>query len=132
MPLSSLISFTLRLKGRGHFLSPKEINFLKNLLDNFSEEEIKKNLERCFESLPRGQRGKTSLIFCKKFFNKDTRVNFTKSNNWRVFTLEELLKEVPPNVKESIKKELREFFAGKKPNEEELKTVLKLLLRKYL
>ncbi len=133
MPLSDLISFSLKLKGRGHFLSPKELNFIKNLLSEFSEEEVKKLLEKCYKELiPPAERGKTPLTFCGKLLKKKTPSVYNRTENWQPKRVEEIYKRLPEEVREEVRNELRRFFKGKKPNPEEIKAVLRLILRRYL
>jgi hypothetical protein len=133
MPLSDLISFSLKLKGRGHFLSPKEIKFLKDLLAKFEEEEIKAILERCFkEVIPPDRREKTPLNFCSKLFRERETNVYNKRDNWKNTALREILKELSPPQRRAVLAELKRFFADRKPSKEELETVLKLILRKYL
>ncbi|NPB05432.1 MAG: hypothetical protein GXO08_03525 [Aquificae bacterium] len=136
MSLSSLYRFALRLKGRGHFLSPKEVSFLKSLLQRFSEEEVKKTLERCFsELIPPDEREKSSLLRCKKLFEKN-RKGGVYFNPRRVEgnSLEEVLRRLEPGARKKLLAELKERLraAGLEPTEENARAILRFLLRKYL
>jgi len=131
MSLSSLYKFVLKLKGRGHFLSPKEVQFLKHLLSEFSEEEIKKVLERCYKELiPPSERERSSLIRCKSLFKKSQPVYKTKAQ--KPSELKKVLLKLPAENRKKLMKELKEFFGNRKPSKEELEGVLKVFLRRYL
>ena len=131
MSLSSLYKFVLKLKGRGHFLSPKEVEFLKELLKEFSEEEIKEKLQKCFKELiPPTEREKSSVLRCSKLFKKTEKVYLTKAE--KPSALKDILQKLPFDKRERLKRELKEFFGNRKPTREELEGVLRILLRKYL
>jgi len=134
MSLSDLISFSLKLKGRGHFLSPKELNFLRELLGEFSAEEIKETLKRCYsEAIPPSERGRVPLTFCRKFFKKKREAaTFNDKRNWKTSSVEEVLRELPPAVREKVKAELRRLKSSKNLSDGELRELLKLVIFKYL
>jgi hypothetical protein len=135
MSFSSLYKFVLSLKGRGHFLSPKEVEFLKNLLSEFSEEEIKRNLKRCFEELiPPLEKERSSLLRCKRLFEKKPRCSNAVYFNPRTVRNKnsiEILKNLPPERRREIISELKKLFGNKKPSKNEIEEVLKILLRLY-
>ena len=136
MSFSSLYKFVLKLKGRGHFLSPKESEFLKKLLLRFSEEEIKQKLERCFkEFLPPAERERSSILRCKRLFETPKEERAVYYNPKLVdFNLVRTLRELSEDKKLKLLKELKEYISSKggKVSKEELRGVLKILLRKYL
>ena len=136
MSLSFLYKFVLKLKGRGHFLSPKETEFLKTLLLQFSEEEIKRRLERCFkEFLPPMERERSSILRCKRLFEnfkEESSVYYNpKMGN---SNLVQALRELSDDKKLKLLEELKEYLSsrGGKVSKEELRVVLKVLLRKYI
>ncbi len=137
MSLSSLYRFALKLKGRGHFLSPKEVIFLKNLLKEFSEEEIKRSLERCFkEVIPPSEREKSSLLRCKKLFevSKSGKEVYFRPQKLEKVSLKSVIERVPPDRRSELVSELKETLRreGLKPTEENVRKVLSFLIRKYL
>jgi hypothetical protein len=135
MSFSSLYKFALSLKGRGHFLSPKEVEFLKQLLSEYPEGEIKKTLERCFKELiPPAEREKSSLLRCKQLFKKQTSASKVYINPRRVEKQNplEVLKQLPPQKREKVVSELKKLFKNKKPSKRELEETLKVLLRLYI
>jgi len=135
MSFSSLYKFALSLKGRGHFLSPKEVEFLKGLLSEFSEETIKENLKRCFETIiPPNERERSSLLRCKKLFEKPkggTSVYYNPRRVEKKNPLEEL-KKLPPEKRERVIAKLKELTGNRKLSREEIEGILKVLLRLYL
>jgi hypothetical protein len=70
--LKELYKFCLTIKGRGLALSPKELNFLKELLEKgWSIEEIQKRIEKCFKQvLPPEERLKSPITRCRSLFKK--------------------------------------------------------------
>ena len=136
MSFSSLYRFALRLKGRGHFLSPKEVEFLKQLLSRFSEEEIKQKLERCFKELiPPSERERSSLLRCKRLFETPTEeIKVYYNPKVANFNLSETLRGLEKEKREKLLLELKEYIRsrGGKVSPAELRGVLKVLLRKYL
>ena len=138
MSFSSLYKFALRLKGRGFSLSPKEVQFLKKLLVEFDEEFIKKTIKRCFEEMiPPTERGRSSLLRCRKLFEKE---KTSKGRNTVYYnpqtetsTIEEALNMLDPESRKKLYGELLEYKRRKgKVSKEQLRGYLKALLRKYL
>jgi hypothetical protein len=136
MSFSSLYKFVLKLKGRGHFLSPKEVEFLKKLLAQFPEEEIKQKLEKCFKELiPPSERERSSLLRCKRLFETPKEEHTVYFNPKGVnFNLSETLKGLEKEKREKLLMELKEYLRSKggKVSPAELRGILKVLLRKYL
>ena len=134
MSLSSLYKFALRLKGRGFSLSPKEVEFLKKLLSEFDEEFIKETLKRCFEEvIPPTEREKSSLLRCKKLFEKPKKGNVYYNPKPAEGDLSELIRQLGPSKRKLLKRELEEYKHLKgNLSKEELLGYLKVLLRKYL
>ena len=112
MSFSSLYKFLLKLKGRGHVLSPKEVQFLKELLKEFSEEDIKATFERCFkELLPPEEREKSSLLRCKKLFQKRQKVQskvYLQTEHQQPSTVKEVLNGLEPQLRKKVINELKE------------------------
>ncbi len=138
MSFSSLYKFALRLKGRGFTLSPKEVQFLKELLERFDEDFIKKTLKRCFQELiPPPERERSSLLRCRKLFQKE---KTSRGKNPVYYnpqtgtsTIEEALKMLDPESRRKLYGELREYKRRKgEVSREEFIGYLKVLLRKYL
>ncbi len=140
MSFSSLYKFLLKLKGRGHFLSPKEVQFLKELLKEFPEEEIKKTFERCYkEVIPPSEREKSSLLRCKNLFEKLKKgKNFSKvylaMEHQKPSSIGGILKQLPLEERKKIKLEIENFFKthNLELNRENIEEVLKIILSKYL
>jgi hypothetical protein len=93
-------------------------------------------LEKCYKQvIPPSERNKSPLTRCRKLFTKKTKDTprvYNRKAHWQPTRLEEILKTLPPETMEEIKRELKKFFGNKKPSKEELETVLKLILRKYI
>ena len=140
MSFSSLYKFLLKLKGRGHFLSPKEVQFLKELLKEFPEEEIKKTFERCYkEVIPPSEREKSSLLRCKGLFErlkkkKKSPQVYLSMEHQIPSSVKEVLKQLPLEERKKIKKEIDNFL--KAHNLEATKgtviEILQVILRRYL
>jgi DNA-binding transcriptional MerR regulator len=134
----SLYQFVLTLKGRGFFLSPKEVKFLKKLLDQgFTEEEIKKRLEECFKKvLPLKDREKSSLLRCiGLFLKKDRRYRPRKIDpqaypeiNWK--PIREKLNKLSPSERKQYIEEAKQILEESQipPTEENILQVLIVLL----
>ncbi len=116
-------------------MSPKEVFFLKELLAEFSPKEIKEKLKECYErAIPPAERPKSPLTRCRGLFKKPKGLRgkpYSSTENWRVKTLEEKLKNLSPEERKRVVAELKGFFKGKKPSPQELEEVLKLVLKKY-
>ena len=142
MSFSSLYKFLLKLKGRGHFLSPKEVQFLKELLNEFSEDEIKGTFERCYkEVIPPSEREKSSLLRCKILFKKlqlkrkkSSSKVYLSTENQAPPTLRELLLELTPQKRKEVLKELKEALKRHNlpPTEENIKGLFRVIVRRYL
>jgi len=140
MSFSSLYKFLLKLKGRGHFLSPKEVQFLKELLNEFSEDEIKGTFERCYkEVIPPSEREKSSLLRCKILFKKLKKEKpsskvYLSTENQAPPTLKELLLELTPQKRKEVLKELKEALKryNLPPTEENIKSLFRVIVRRYL
>jgi len=138
MSFSSLYKFLLKLKGRGHFLSPKEVQFLKELLKEFSEEDIKATFERCFkELLPPEEREKSSLLRCKKLFQKRQKVQskvYLQTEHQQPSTVKEVLNGLEPQLRKKVINELKETLKkyNLPPTKENIKMFLQLIVRRYL
>jgi len=133
MPFSSIYKIALKLKGRGHFLSPKEVKFLKELLEQFSEEEIKLKLEKCYKQfLPPKERGKVPLTRCRPLFQKKTGERYLNKNE-HLPTLKEVIGQLPRDVKLKIYRDLKKLKREKDfpVKGRELEELLILLIRKY-
>ncbi len=133
MSFSSLYKFALKLKGRGHFLSPREVKFLKELLNHFSEDEIKSKLEKCYKELiPPMEKDRTPITKCRKLFKvKTTGVYLTETD--KLPSLAEVIKRLPPEVRLKIYEELKKLKAeeGITVEGKVLEDLLRLLIRKY-
>ncbi len=134
----SLYQFVLSLKGRGFFLSPKEVKFLKKLLEQgFSEEEIKKRLEECYKRvIPPKEREKSSLLRCiGLFLKKERRYRPTQidPNAYPEVNLEpikETLNKLPPAERAKYIEEAKQILekTHTPPTEKNLLEVLMILL----
>jgi hypothetical protein len=134
MSFSSLYKFALKLKGKGHFLSPKEVKFLKELLNQFSEEEIRAKLEKCYkELLPPAERFGAPLTKCRKLFQNQAKdVYLNKEEN--LPSLADLIKQLPYSVRPEIYRELKKLKVERGRHLKDSKTLedfIRLLIRKY-
>ena len=134
--LSSLVKFVLRLKGRGHTLSPKEVLFLKKLLARFEESFVKETLKRCFEEvIPPAERERSSILRCRKLFEKPQKASGVffnpKTAGGDVYTL---IRSLEDEKRKLLLEELKGFLRSKggRTTREELEGFLKVVLRKYL